>query len=192
MTEETKAVMKEEKKEEDKGYYYNIPEYPENFTPATVLARAVDGLGFRYFWSTEGLTEEDLTYKASESGRTIRQTMEHMHGLTRGVYLTIAQKPITNLPEGPEKTYEQIRNESLEFIEKASKILKANPNADLSQFNVVFQRGERSSEYPIWNLINGQLSDALWHTGQVVMLRRAAGNPLASGVSVFSGTKRDR
>jgi hypothetical protein len=32
---------------------------------------------------------------------------------------------------------------------------------------------------PFWSFINMPLSDALHHVGQVSMLRRAAGNPIA-------------
>jgi hypothetical protein len=48
--------------------------------------------------------------------------------------------------------------------------------------------GNRSS-YPIWNLINGPLSDVLYHTGQIVSFRRTSGNPIAKGVNVFMGAK---
>lgn len=58
-------------------------------------------------------------------------------------------------------------------------------STDLSEFNIVFKRGERSSEFPFWNQINGPISDALWHCGQVVSFRRASGNPFNSKVSVL-------
>ena len=32
--------------------YYQIPEYPAEFTAETVAARMIDGLGFRYRWAT--------------------------------------------------------------------------------------------------------------------------------------------
>ncbi len=56
----------------DKGSlpYYQIPDYPEAYTPENVAARLIDGLGYRYFWATEGLTEKDLEYRISEDSRT--------------------------------------------------------------------------------------------------------------------------
>ena len=39
-------------------YYYQIPDYPEPYSAETVAARLIDGLGFRYFWATEGLRAE--------------------------------------------------------------------------------------------------------------------------------------
>ncbi len=55
--------------------YATIPEAPETYTPGAVVSRLIDGLGFRYYWATEGLTEDNLAYKPSEEGRTIGQTM---------------------------------------------------------------------------------------------------------------------
>ncbi len=49
--------------------YAEIPEYPEHYTAGTVLGRIVDGLGFRYRWATQGLTERELAYRPSESCR---------------------------------------------------------------------------------------------------------------------------
>ena len=45
----------------------------------------------------------------------------------------------------------------------------------------------RDNTFPFWNQINGPISDAIWHSGQVVMNRRASGNPLRKGVNVFLG-----
>ena len=50
--------------------YAEIPPMTGDYTPGKVAARVIDGLGFRYYWATEGLTEKDLEYKPSEEGRT--------------------------------------------------------------------------------------------------------------------------
>ncbi len=43
------------------------------------------------------------------------------------------------------------------------------------------------NEYPLWYLINGPLSDALTHLGQVASWRRINGNPIP-GANAFYGT----
>jgi hypothetical protein len=43
--------------------YYEIPDYPESYTAGAVAARMLDGLGFRYYWATEGLRDEDLVFR---------------------------------------------------------------------------------------------------------------------------------
>jgi len=42
--------------------YQTIPPAYETFTPGTVVSRMVDGLGFRFYWATEGLTEANYNY----------------------------------------------------------------------------------------------------------------------------------
>jgi len=66
--------------------YRQIPDYPKMYTPGNVAARVVDGLGYRYYWATEGLAAKDLEYKPSEDGRCTGETIDHILGLS----LTIA------------------------------------------------------------------------------------------------------
>ena len=56
--------------------YRTIPDYPEEFTANTVATRLIDGLGFRYYWGTEGLRDEDLSFKPSEDARTSIETLQ--------------------------------------------------------------------------------------------------------------------
>ena len=56
---------------------------------------------------------------------------------------------------------------------------------------VIFQRGNELYPYPVWNLLNGPLADAIYHTGQVVSFRRTSGNPLQKGVNVFIGKTKE-
>ena len=62
--------------------YAEIPEAPENYTAGAVVSRMIDGLGFRYYWASEGLTEKDLAYTPGNDGRTIEQTLKHIYGLS--------------------------------------------------------------------------------------------------------------
>jgi hypothetical protein len=43
----------------------------------------------------------------------------------------------------------------------------------------------------MYNLINGPIADATWHTGQVASFRRSSGNPIHSKINQFSGTVSD-
>ncbi len=159
--------------------YYEIPEAAESYTAGTAVSRMIDGLGFRYYWATEGLRPEDLAYKPSESGRTSEETIEHLYGLSNFILSTIIKdfKPV----DGKAMTFEQKRKQTLLNYKTASSILRSTE--DLSKFD--------NNRFPFWNIINGPIADALWHCGQVVMLRRASGNPFNSKVSVFAGKLRD-
>lgn len=171
--------------------FKEIPAYPEDFSCGNIMGRMIDALGFRYYWATEGLKAEDLEYKPSTDSRATQETLEHLYGLSTTI-LNAFKKEANIRPskKAPEMTFEQRRKATLENLKTASDLLKANSNADLSEYKIIFKRGERSSEFPIWNLINGPIADAMYHVGQVVAFRRASGNPMNPGVNVFMGTAK--
>lgn len=173
--------------QDQQDHYYQIPDAPKEYNAGTVVSRMIDGLGFRYYWATYKLRDEDLKYKPSKEARTAEETIDHILGLSQ-VILNSALKVPNEKPQ-PKMTYAEKRKKTLENIKRASAIFKKSK--DLSEYKIVFKRGERTSEYPFWNQINGPISDALWHVGQVVSFRRASGNPFPKGVSVLRGQKRD-
>jgi len=169
---------------DEKLPYYEIPDYPENFTAGTVSARMLDGLGFRYYWATEGLRVEDLNYKPSDESRTCKETVDHILGLSQMIVNATLKKANGTDDNDPEMTFEQKRKQTLTNIKTAADILRSSE--DVSQYKLIF--GKR--EVPFWNSINGPIEDAVWHCGQIVLLRRSSGNPFNSNASVFSGKVR--
>lgn len=167
--------------------YYEIPEYPDTYSSGNILSRMVDGLGFRYYWATEGLTQEDLDYKPSDEARSTFQTLQHIYGLSETIVNAPTSTPNTREIDWSKLTYEDLRSGTLKNLQKASGLYASLSEEELSKAKVVFQSGE----FPLWNMINGPISDALWHTGQVVSFRRASGNPFNSKVSVLRGKVRD-
>ena len=175
-------------------YYYEIPDYPSKYTAGAVAGRVADGLGFRYYHATAGLTAENMSFKSNADGRTIEETMDHIWSLTRIVMNATKKEPTDfGAPSPlPGMTFEEKRTQTLEFIKIASDILKKSSAKDFKKFQMIFlQPDGNKSEYPFWNELNGPLSDALWHTGQVVLMRRGAGNPFNSKASVLSGKVRN-
>ena len=169
--------------------YHQIPAYPDTFTQATILARTLDGLGFRYYWATEGLTDADMTYAAGNESRSTREVLEHLLGLTDMIKNIVLGEPNVRPAQRTKKSDHVRRRTTLHNIAAAADYLRANPELDLEQRPIIFQRGENTSEIPHWHLLNGPIADALWHCGQVVGNRRASGNPIPAGVNVFMGTK---
>lgn len=173
---------------QEKNYFYQIPAYPEKYTAENVAARMVDGLGFRYYWATEGLRNEDLDWSPGDKTRSSLATLEHILGLTTALVNAVNKRPTVNTPNAPKLSFEQIRTKTLENLKEASIILK-QADANLHDYKMIFQSPNRTSEYPFWNLINGPIADALWHVGQVVSFRRSSGNPFPEGVNVLQGKK---
>ena len=168
--------------------YYEIPEASETYTAGTVVARMIDGLGFRYYWATEGLRAEDLAFTPSDDARTTGETVDHIYGLTKTI-LNSALKQANGASYEAEETFEEKRVKTLKMLKQAADIFRASD--DLSEFTLVFQRGDNTTEYPFWNQINGPIADALWHCGQVITFRRSSGNPYNSKASVLTGKVRN-
>lgn len=160
--------------------YYEIPEAPAEYSAGKLASRMIDGLGFRYYWATEGLRPEDLLYTPSDSGRSSDETVNHIYGLSQFILNTLGET-IENQPDVKTMSFDDKRQQTLENFKAASDILKAT--TDLSTFD--------NDRFPFWNIINGPISDAIWHCGQLVLLRRASGNPYNSKASVFSGKVRE-
>ncbi len=159
--------------------YYEIPEAPKEYTAGTVAGRMIDGLGFRFYWATEGLTPKDLGFKPTKESRTSEETITHILGLSQVILNATMNIPNTN--EKASMTFDQKRKQILENLKKASDKLKKTK--DLSKLKIIF--GE--NEFQFWNAMNGPIADAMWHVGQIVSFRRSTGNPFPKGISVFTG-----
>lgn len=168
-----------------------IPTSETTFTPGSVVARMIEGLGHRYYWATNGLTEKDLMYSASEDGRNVLETLQHLYGLSK----VIKNGPTSTVNTGNEDLkkfdFQTLRKLTLENLNNASLLLRGKSQEDIATMHVVFKRNEQESKFPFWNMINGPIADAIYHTGQIVMMRRANGNPIHSGVNVFLGTIKE-
>ena len=168
--------------------YYNVPTASENYTAGAMASRMIDALGFRYYWATEGLREEDLKYKPNEKSRSIQQTVDHIYGLT----LVILNSTLKQANEGasiPEMSFEEKRAATLKKLKEASGVLRRSK--DVSKFKILFKNKKGSSELPFWNQINGPISDAIWHAGQIASFRRSSGNPISSKINFMTGTVRE-
>jgi len=167
--------------------YREIVDYPEKYTAGTVASRMVDGLGFRYFWTTEDLKINNLTYKPESGARTIQETLNHIYQLTQVLckMVKVDSKDL-NIEEN-EISFAELRRSTLLNIQLASTKLLSSNAKDLEGYNLKTSSG---SDIPFWNLLNGPIEDAVWHCGQVVYLRRLAGNPISSDVSFFAGKIR--
>ena len=166
-----------------------IPTAPDEITTANTLTRMIQGLGFRYYWATEGLTLKDLKYRPTEEAQSTLETLQHIYGLAMVIKNTtensVNPRPMQEIPNG----YKALRKATLSLLSIASEKLILATEEEVSQMKVVFDRQGKISSFPVWNLMNGPLQDAIYHTGQIVSFRRTTGNPIPKGVNVFLGVK---
>ncbi len=157
--------------------YSSLPPVPTEISTTNVLSRMIDGLGFRYRWATEDLTEENLQFRPVESSMSIQEVMVHIYDLaysTNRIFGGEVEK---------DNSINQIRERTLQLITALSKRLLM---MDDRQFESLVTKEAR---YPFWYWLNGPVADALTHVGQITSWRRMAGNPQPAGVDVFRGIK---
>ena len=160
--------------------YAAFPPAPDHYSAGSVVSRLLDGLGFRYYWATEGLRPVDLAFRPTPEARTSQETLEHIYDLSDMIIQVVGGN---QTPQAPHKTFEELRKATLGNIQKASAIVAKFSEADLEKIKIDFG----SQKLPFWNMINGPISDCLWHIGQVVTFRRSSGNPFSAKVEVFLG-----
>jgi hypothetical protein len=153
--------------------YYRIPPYPDDVSGTTTLVRLFDGLGFRFRWSTEGLSDDDYGFRPAPDCMSIDELVRHVWGLVNWVCLSVG---LDGFERGDDISIS--RGRILEMTHALRKALSAMSDEDLKDINI--------DGRPFWHIINGPISDALTHIGQINSFRRLAGNPTPKA-NVFVG-----
>lgn len=166
-------------------YFRELTDYPDDYTTGLVAARMVDGLGYRYYWATKDLTTSDLDYRPSEEARSSLETIRHIYGLSEMIMRAVIKETPNRTDRV--KSYEELREATLRNLKLISDSLKLS--SDVKDFNLQF--GDNYS-LPFWNVINGPIADAIYHTGQIVSFRRTTGNPINPNLSVLRGNDPEK
>ena len=154
--------------------YHSMPATPHEITALNIICRMLAGMGFRFYWATEELTEETFTFQPCEGARSIGETVEHVWDLLNWVYRAI--DPAGKVKPSGAKL---LREGALELIAILEETFSKIDNEKLA--------GIQIRKQPFWLIINGPLSDVLTHIGQIAILRRIAGSPAPDG-NPFKGT----
>ncbi len=165
--------------------YARIEGTPTDGSAGSVLSRVIDGLGFRYHWATHQLRAEDLAYLPGNEGRSAKDVLDHLYGLSLMIKNTATKQPNIRPLEMPDVEFEELRKLTLLNFKGASDAFEGM--SEIENNTIIFQRGETQSEVPFWNLLNGPMADAIYHVGQIVSFRRSSGNPMHPAVNVFRG-----
>ncbi len=172
---------------QERNYFYEIKKFDENYSNKAIVSRFIHSVGFRYYWATEGLRDEDLKYKPSETGINTRETLEHIYGLSIMIHNGFHNKEITRSKSYPDLTYDELRKATLDLLKNTIMLLDNFSENDFQNNKIIF--GKQS--YDLYNLFHGPISDSLYHIGQIVTFRRSSGNPIPIGVNHFLGIKMD-
>jgi len=91
-----------------KSHFRSVRDYPERQDANGLVIRLVDGLGYRFYWATEGLTQSDYDFSPGGGCQTIGEIMGHVWGLVNWVRMNMlgsgdeTAKP--EPPRGPART----------------------------------------------------------------------------------------
>jgi len=164
-------------------YFVQIPETPSIINSANCIARMIDGIGFRYYWATEGLLSADFVFSPGNGSMNLTELNLHIYDLA---YITHKTFGLT-APYQKEsfENFITARKEILFLYEAVSKHLKSIEN-DQSLKNYNVNPKSFNGEFPFWYLINGPIADCLTHIGQITSWRRISGNPQPK-TNVFLG-----
>lgn len=155
-------------------HYHRIQGYPQKVSAGTILTRLLDGLGFRFYWATEGLREKDYGFRPSPDCKSIEELVRHIWGLINWVTVSMTGTRYTR-PD----TVVEIREQVLEMVWYLRNQTQGMGEEKLAETTI--------EGLPFWHMVNGPISDALTHVGQINSFRRLSGNPV-HGANVFTGT----
>lgn len=137
------------------------------------MQRLLDGLGFRFYWATEGLRVEDYSFRPADDVMSIRELVKHIWGLVNWVRISVQGEPHRRPME-----IVSVRSDILEMLHELRTAVSEMNDDELSEVTI--------EGNPLWNIINGPVSDALTHVGQINSFRRLNGNPVPRA-NVFLG-----
>ena len=146
--------------------FEDISKTPTELTATNILLRVVEGLGFRYRWATENLSEDNIKFRPHPTSMNIEELNAHIFDLINSTFRVFGgeKQNIDSL-----NSFQQIRKKSLFILEDLSERLKKMSDEDL-----VEMEKNTSRKLPFWYWVNGPLSDALTHVGQITSWRRMA------------------
>lgn len=149
------------------SFFRSVTEYPDRQDANGIVMRLLDGLGYRFYWATEGLEDADYGFSPGEGCMGIGDLVKHVWGLANWVHINLlGQSLFGDCPQDPA----EVRGQILETLLSIRDYVGRVNSADLFACEVEGQ--------PFWHVINGPLADALTHTGQIVSFRRLNGNPV--------------
>jgi hypothetical protein len=164
-----------------------INKAPENYDGEAVLQRMIEGAGFRYYWATEGMSQTSADFKPCNDCRSTLETLQHLLSLSEMVKSTLMGEVFDRSRIPKSDDFEVlIKATNSNWAESANYMTEVD--ASIEEMQIDFGNGSKVS---FWNLLNGPLADAIYHTGQVVSFRRMSGNPINAKVNVFMGKLND-
>ena len=163
--------------------FSSIEQTPDQYSSTNVMSRFIEGLGFRFRWATEGLSQKEYEFRPSEESMNIRELLEHLFNMANFVNSNLGGDKSTI---DTTWDFEKLRLEVLNVYSDINNRLKTLTDQEFEALEKT--RIENGATASFWLMLNGPIADSLTHVGQITSWRRIAGNPQPKGVNVFKGT----
>lgn len=155
---------------------------PTEFNGVGVFIRLIDSIQLRYTLAVTELREEDKNFRATPESMSMLELQKHISALIMWSAKSVgATLESTTIPE----TFDERVIYINELCRQLKDHLLTMDDEALSKVSIYLKRAD--THYSVWYLINGPLSDAIHHIGQMVSWRRISGNPVPR-LSPFTGT----
>jgi hypothetical protein len=135
--------------------------YPKKSTPGTVMAKMVDELGYKYYWSTDSLLNDDLRYTFN-SNNVPRLLLEGVYQMSKNVIDITSENKMKPEVKLEEMSFEDFRKHTLLNLKKASSILIENKEAAL---------------FLDWDLFMKSIAISDAYCDQIISFRKSIGIP---------------
>ena len=101
--------------------FEDISKTPTELTATNTLLRVVEGLGFRYRWATENLSEDNIKFRPHPTSMNIEEVNSHIFDLINSTFRVFGGEK-QNIDSS--NSFPQIRKKSLFILEDLSERLK--------------------------------------------------------------------
>ena len=130
--------------------YKELPSPPEKISSGAILARMIDGIGFRYQVATDGLTDNEVNFLPTDGSMNMIELLEHIYKVLFWGYRACDDQLEYRKDLA---TYDDYRNETLEICQAFKKKLLTMSDEDLNQISIFLKR--KNKTFTFWYLIKG-------------------------------------
>lgn len=142
--------------------YNKRPKYPKKITAGIVMAKMVDELGYKYYWATDSLLNDELRY-TFHSGNLPRLLLKGVSQMSENIINSTSENKMKSELKLEEMSFEDLRKNTLFNLKEASSILIKNSD---------------TSFFLNWNLFMKSIAFSDTYCDQIILFRENIGNPI--------------
>lgn len=141
--------------------YHIKPNYPKKMTTGIVMARMIDELGYKYYWATDSLLNDELSH-SFHSSNLPRLLLRGVYQMSENIITYTSENSIKPELNPEEMSFEDLRKNTLFNLKEVSHILINNRGA---------------SRFLNWNPFIKSVAYFDTYCDQIILFRENIGKP---------------